>query len=65
MALAKKFIDENTRPIMADDATPRERWRAILERKKSDRPPLDYWATDEVRALQEKAISTLTRYSTR
>ena len=27
---------------------PRERWDAILERKQSDRPPLDYWATDEV-----------------
>ena len=33
---------------MADDATPRERWTAILEGKQSDRPPMDYWATDEV-----------------
>ena len=33
---------------MADDTTPRERWTAILEKKQSDRPPLDYWATDEV-----------------
>jgi uroporphyrinogen decarboxylase len=33
---------------MADDATPRERWTAILEGKRSDRPPMDYWATEEV-----------------
>ncbi len=33
---------------MADGDTPRERWMAILERKQTDRPPIDYWATDEV-----------------
>jgi uroporphyrinogen decarboxylase len=33
---------------MADGDTPRERWTAILERKQTDRPPIDYWATDEV-----------------
>jgi uroporphyrinogen decarboxylase len=33
---------------MADCVTPRERWEAILEGKIVDRPPLDYWGTDEV-----------------
>jgi uroporphyrinogen decarboxylase len=30
------------------DSTPRERWHAILEGKTADRPPIDYWSTDEV-----------------
>jgi uroporphyrinogen decarboxylase len=33
---------------MANDITPRERWKAILARKQVDRPPLDYWGTEEV-----------------
>lgn len=28
---------------------PRERWRAVLERKQPDRVPMDYWTTDEAR----------------
>jgi uroporphyrinogen decarboxylase len=28
--------------------TPRERWLALFDRKKPDRIPTDYWATDEV-----------------
>ena len=27
--------------------TPRERWLAVLNRQRSDRVPMDYWATDE------------------
>lgn len=27
--------------------TPRERWLAVLQRKKPDRVPMDYWATEE------------------
>ena len=27
--------------------TPRERWRSVLTRRKLDRVPMDYWATDE------------------
>jgi uroporphyrinogen decarboxylase len=27
--------------------TPRERWLAVLERRKPDRVPMDYWATEE------------------
>jgi uroporphyrinogen decarboxylase len=30
--------------------TPRERWRAVLERKEPDRVPMDYWTTDEAEA---------------
>jgi uroporphyrinogen decarboxylase len=34
--------------------TPRERWMAVLERKKPDRIPMDYWGTPEItQALQE------------
>ena len=33
---------------MGSDVTPRDRWDAILRGKQSDRPPIDYWATDEV-----------------
>ncbi|MFO7917899.1 MAG: uroporphyrinogen decarboxylase family protein [Anaerolineae bacterium] len=36
--------------------TPRERWRAVLERKRPDRIPMDYWATDEA---QEKLLTHL------
>ncbi|MEZ0537462.1 uroporphyrinogen decarboxylase family protein [Caldicellulosiruptoraceae bacterium PP1] len=28
--------------------TPKERWEAVLQRKKPDRLPMDYWATPEV-----------------
>jgi uroporphyrinogen decarboxylase len=30
-----------------DKLTPKERWLAVLGRKKPDRIPMDYWATDE------------------
>jgi uroporphyrinogen decarboxylase len=30
-----------------DTMSPRERWLAVLNRKKPDRVPMDYWATDE------------------
>ena len=30
--------------------TPRKRWCAVLSGKKSDRVPMDYWATPEAEA---------------
>ncbi len=33
---------------MQEDMTPKERWLAILRRRKPDRIPMDYWATPEV-----------------
>jgi uroporphyrinogen decarboxylase len=47
--------------IMADNVTPRERWIAILEGKQVDRPPLDYWGTDEVtdKLMRHLKVSTL------
>ena len=30
-----------------ESMTPRERWLAVLQRRKPDRVPMDYWATDE------------------
>ena len=41
---------------MADDVTPRERWIAVLTRQQVDRPPLDYWGTDEVTAKLMKHL---------
>ena len=43
-----QFIDKIPNEFMCTSMMPRERWDAILERKQLDRPPLDYWATDEV-----------------
>ena len=34
--------------------TPRERWLAVLQRKKPDRLPMDYWATTEVTEMLMK-----------
>jgi uroporphyrinogen decarboxylase len=31
-----------------DEMMPKERWLAVLERRKADRVPMDYWATPEV-----------------
>ena len=31
-----------------ESMTPRERWLAVLQRRKPDRIPMDYWATAEV-----------------
>ena len=46
---------------MADGDTPRSRWEAILGGGQSDRPPIDYWATDEVtdRLMGHLKASTL------
>lgn len=34
---------------MAEESmTPKERWLAVLKRRKPDRVPMDYWATEEV-----------------
>jgi len=46
---------------MADGDTPRSRWEAILGAGQSDRPPIDYWATDEVtdRLMGHLKASTL------
>lgn len=33
-----------------DSMTPRERWQSVLERRKPDRVPMDYWGTDEANA---------------
>ena len=30
--------------------TPKERWLAVLQRRKPDRVPMDYWATGEANA---------------
>jgi uroporphyrinogen decarboxylase len=41
---------------MSKDAmSPRERWLAVLNRKKPDRVPMDYWATPEATAKLLKA----------
>ncbi len=47
---------------MAVDAmTPRERWQAVLDRKKPDRVPMDYWATPEFDARLMAALGCATR----
>jgi len=33
---------------LEDEMTPRERWLAVLRRRKPDRVPMDYWGTAEV-----------------
>jgi len=46
--------------------TPRERWLAVLQRKKLDRVPMDYWATAEATAkLQEHLGCTYEEMLTR
>ena len=38
--------------------TPKERWSAVLKRKRPDRIPMDYWGTPEITlALQEQAAA--------
>lgn len=34
--------------MIEDTMTPRERWKSVLERRRPDRLPMDYWATPEV-----------------
>ena len=42
--------------------TPKERWEAVLQRKKPDRIPMDYWATPEITlALQAHLGCSSTR----
>ena len=41
--------------------TPRERWLAVLQRRKPDRVPMDYWATPEFDAKLMKHLGTATR----
>ena len=36
------------RGMFEESMTPKERWLAVLERRKPDRVPMDYWATPEV-----------------
>lgn len=45
---------------MADGDTPRARWEAILEGRQRDRPPIDYWATDEVTDRLIKHLKAVT-----
>jgi uroporphyrinogen decarboxylase len=41
--------------------TPRERWMAVLERKKPDRVPMDYWGTPETTLALQKHLGCETR----
>jgi len=47
--------------MIDDEMTPRERWLAVLGRRKPDRVPMDYWATPEVteRLVQHLRCETL------
>jgi uroporphyrinogen decarboxylase len=40
--------------------TPRERWLAVLQRRKPDRIPMDYWGTDEASAMLRKRLGCRT-----
>lgn len=40
--------------------TPRERWLAVLERRKPDRIPMDYWATEETTAALRRHLGCRT-----
>ena len=42
--------------MLKETMTPRERWLAVLQRKKPDRIPMDYWATDEVTEKLKKHL---------
>lgn len=41
--------------------TPRERWLAVLQRRKPDRVPMDYWATPEFDAKLMRHLGAATR----
>jgi len=47
--------------MIDDEMTPRERWLAVLGRRKPNRVPMDYWATPEVteRLVQHLRCETL------
>jgi uroporphyrinogen decarboxylase len=40
--------------------TPKERWLAVLERRKPDRVPMDYWGTDETSAMLREHLGCRT-----
>ena len=40
--------------------TPRERWLAVLQRRKPDRVPMDYWGTEETSAILRKQLDCRT-----
>lgn len=40
--------------------TPRERWLAVIQRRKPDRVPMDYWGTEEASALLRKRLGCRT-----
>jgi len=42
--------------------TPRERWEAVFRRRKPDRIPMDYWATDEATARIMKHLGCRTKW---
>jgi len=42
--------------------TPRERWEAVLQRRKPDRVPMDYWATNEATARIMKHLGCRTKW---
>lgn len=44
-----------------ESMTPRERWQAVLARRKPDRVPMDYWATDEATARLMAHLGCSTR----
>ncbi len=43
-----------------DSMSPRERWLAVLNRKKPDRVPMDYWATEEATSKLMKHLGSAT-----
>ena len=46
------------------DPTPRERWHSILKGRKADRPPIDYWSTEEVtkNLMKHLKVNTLREF---
>jgi len=42
------MFDVEAENMSEEKMTPKERWLAVLRRRKPDRVPMDYWATDEV-----------------
>ena len=42
--------------------TPRERWMAVLEKKKPDRVPMDFWGTPEITLTLQKHLGCETRH---
>ncbi|RJS93183.1 uroporphyrinogen-III decarboxylase-like protein [Candidatus Bathyarchaeota archaeon] len=43
--------------MFEESMTPKERWLAVLQRRKPDRVPMDYWATPEVTEKLMKHLS--------